>query len=233
MNKILMAMTMLFALGAVDAVVNAQTVRTKTFDREMMHLRFSTFAEQPVTGWLFLGDVKGDHSRIELLLEEKNPNTGEIGAHIYDCEITAPQESTPRDFNIVQVGPFAQQGAAAVTQGSREFMLSFCDFGLTPNTLTVDCPFQGLPIGTAPRHVTIRQTGTYRASGNQQQTTYDISGHRDVVVCEVVIDGVSYEADGFLTRLADKRVGNPSSDEFYRDPVGWLNLGDVRDQNRQ
>jgi hypothetical protein len=206
--------------AALATPAEAQTVRAKTFVRERILLGFSRFTDQgEIEGYLSMMDLSGIGSHIDIFLRDavtKEP--------IYDCAQDAPgqrDDLPPQDFNIVQVGPFAQQATAAVLPGSPDtddfidFMHSFCT-GPNPNNLTVSCPYQGLPIGEAPHHVTVRHTGTYRGSSNQL-IKFDVSGHKDLDACEVVIDGVAYAADGMLLRLTEKAI-NPTPETVWDVP---------------
>jgi hypothetical protein len=185
-----------------------------------------------VQGWLSMTDISGVGSRIELLVLDEA-----TGARIYDCSQSAPgqrDDLPPGDFDIVQIGKFAQQGTAAVLPGPPErddfidFMHAFC-MGPNPNTLTVTCPFQGQQIDTAPNHVTVKHTGTFRSGPNQQLTTFEVTGHKDAAVCEVVIDGVAYEAGGTLVRLTDKQVGNPSPGSPWQTELDFVDIGTLSD----
>jgi hypothetical protein len=213
---------------ALTTPAAAQTVRTKTYDIEMMHLRVSGF-QSPVEGWLFMIDVKGQRSRMELAFFDT-----QTGAAHYLCSVSGPDgviARTPGDYDIVQVGKFAQQATAAVLPGSlntvefSDFVHSFCT-GPNPKSLTVS-PYEGVTAPEALQHVTINHTGTYRSSVNGQSSTYTQKGHRDSVLCDILIDGVPYEGHATLTRLTSTHVGQPNLVMFSRDPSGWVSVGDL------
>jgi hypothetical protein len=224
------------ALAALFAANGAQAAE-RSYTTETLHLRFS--GGQGVEGWLFMQDVSGkdsrgrflNGSRSEFRLLMLDHPEGELipGAPIFSCSVNVPDGmfvTDPGDRDIVQIGQFAQQGAADVTP-----ILDFIhDCNLGPVTLTVDCPFQGQNISQSPRHVTIKQTGKYATN----TVSYDISGHRELIICEIIIAAEGDEtnevlqADGWLTRVVDKRIGTGDlfPVEFFRDPTGFL---DVRD----
>jgi hypothetical protein len=128
-----------------------------------------------------------------------------------------------QDFNIVQVGSFAQQAtgdAAPITP----WLHSSCH--IPPLSLTVNCPYQGLPAPQASHHVTLHHSGTYRGSANQL-SPYTQNGHHDVVVCDVVVDGAVYVFDGTLTHIKETRRGDVTPDPNWQEPRGWLGIEDV------
>jgi hypothetical protein len=215
---------------ALAASAEAQT--TKTFVHEQMFLTFSTFQGQNVAGWLFMEDVSLSHSQMRLFLY--NTVNGSV---LYDCHAVAPDglnDLQQRDRNIVSVGTFAQQGTADINArpaGIRNHFIAFVNDRCVlprPSTLTVSCPYQGLPITTAPNHIQFKHTGSSNLGG---ATTYEMTGHRDHGACTITVDGVPYAGVGTLIRMTDKRVGgNLEPNLFWHDPAGYVGINEVAEQ---
>jgi hypothetical protein len=132
---------------ALATPVDAQTVRTKSFVHEQIHLRLSGF--QSVEGWLHMEDIGGVGSVFEILVFNV-----ETRAVLFSCRTSAPIDVPPsefRDFDIVQVGQFAQQ-ATADAEPIMDFIQGFYNRDISPVSLTLTCPFQEQTIATAPHH---------------------------------------------------------------------------------
>jgi hypothetical protein len=217
--KIIVAPLLVAVMAGPSA---AQTVQIQTFDHEQIHVRIS--GGQQVEGWLLMEDVGDSHSRLELLV--RNVDTTEI---VYQCITFEPIDALPGegdDSDIVQVGQFAQQ-ATADAAAIMDSIGADCNPARRPRDhVTLDCPFLGERIATAPQHVSFNQSGTYRAA-NQQLTSFRVAGHRDRALCTLDIDDELFEVDGFLTRLKATHQGSPSPVLFWEIPTGWLLLRDV------
>jgi hypothetical protein len=214
MHKIVTATALLLcaALGTPAAAA------TKTYDVERIHIDIVD-GEFNGKALLFLEDVSGVRSSIELLMVALVNNERVVTVH--DCQARSP--ATPaRDFNIVQVGPFAQQATANTTP-----MASTIASQCGPIGVTVSCPYEGVPAPQARNHVTVNHAGTYKGA-NGVASSYKITGHRDVVgICDVTINGGTLDGTATLTRLSQSHTGDTRFVDFYRDPAGWLNLRDV------
>jgi hypothetical protein len=217
---------LLIATLALLALTPAAGAATKTYDVERIHIQIS--GDIAGRGWLFMEDVKGVRSSLQLVLLD-----GE-GTIVYGCHVFR----TGRDFNIVNVGPFAQQATAAT---STAFMGrgSAAPCGTKVTSVTVSCPFAGIPAPESLNQVTINQSGTYRGAEGTA-SSYKITGRRDVpalctinVTTQTVSPGTieteveTFEGVATLTRLSSAHTGDTSFVDFWRDPFGWLDLRDV------
>jgi hypothetical protein len=213
---------LLIATLALLALPSAAGAATKTYDVERIHIQIT--GDITGQGWLFMEDVKGVRSTMQLVLLD-----GE-GPIVYNCHVFA----SGRDFNIVNVGPFAQQATGKTT-------VAFLSSGgvcvgnrlrLGASALKVSCPFAGVPAPESFNHVTINQSGTYRGA-NGVSSSYKITGRRDRPdFCTITVTATSglvetFEGLAILTRLSSAHTGDTSFVDFWRDPPDWLGLTDV------
>jgi hypothetical protein len=204
-------------IGAVLATPAAAA--TKTYDVERLHISISGFGEQLDSGkgWLFMEDVSGVRSTIEMDL------ITDLGTVLFPCTIR-----TDGSKNIVNVGPFAQQATgslASVPVAERTNCTQI-------TSLTVNCAYEGVQAKDAPNHIAVTgNKGTYR-SGTGVPSSYSITGHRDEVAsCEVTFNGQLFsEQRAILTRLRSSHTSTeaaPPYVDFWRDPTGWIMVDDV------
>ena len=171
-------------------------------------------------------DVSNHHSRIEGRLTD-----GATGERILDCSTEGPDFPGFEnfDFNIVQVGPFAQQASGDVAaNGFIDLILENCG---GPQTLTLTCPFRGVPAPQSSQHIAIDNKGTYGGTNRNPPKTYIQRGHHDIIVCDVVIDDVTYQMEGTLTHIKETRrgIGIESPDARRLTwPGSWIGVGDTR-----
>jgi hypothetical protein len=206
------------------ALATPAAAQTKTYNVERIHIDLND-AELTGRGWVFMEDVGGVRSSFELVLLD-----GE-GPIVYKC-LVAASPTPARDFNIVNVGPFAQQATANIAPLA-PFLPTRCGNPPSPATLTVNCAYQGVPAPQARDHVTINHAGTYRGT-NGVASSYKITGHRDMVgICDVTINGTHIQGAAILTRLSSAHTGDTRFVDFWRDPffvpngASWLSLNDV------
>jgi hypothetical protein len=202
---------------ALLALPTSAIAATKTYDVERIFLRITGefFGE----GWVFMEDVKGLQSQIGIVLVDQE------GIIDFNCHGFAPFTQPPRDFNVVNVGPFAQQASGSLPSAFAPFLR--CGLQTPITSLEVSCPFGGIPAPQSLDHGTVNHAGTYKGE-NGVASSYKITGHRDRAgLCDVIINGGAFEAFGTLNRFSQAHTGDTRFVDFYRDPTGWLNLRDV------
>jgi hypothetical protein len=212
----------LLATLALLALATPASAATKTYDVERIWIRI--IGEFNGNGWVFLEDVLGVRSTVQVVLIS---DEGEIR---YRCHAFGPHEGPPRDFNLANVGPFAQQGTGATNNAFAFFLRFGC--GTQVTGVTVSCPFAGVRAPEAIDHETVDQSGTYRTT-NDLISSYKITGHRDRPdFCEITITSPelgseTFEGLAILARLKQAHTGDTSFRDFWRDPITWLDLRDV------
>ncbi len=189
-----LALAALLATAALTAAsAEAQQVRTKSYVYEWIHLRPSALdGSLPVLGALFLEDISGHGSRLDIHLTD--PTTGEP---IFECTAVAPErnfappEPFRHDYDIIQVGPFAQQATGDISANGFDTFLEF-QCGQTLTSLTLNCPYQGVPVSRSLSHISFTHSGTSGAPQGIPATSFTQKGHHSPIQCNVVIDGVTY-----------------------------------------
>ena len=220
------ACTLLTAALVSNCVVGAaaaQTIKTKSYTYEWIHLKTAPLSQ--AKGFLFMEDVSKHHSRIEGRLTD-----GTTGERILDCSAEGQDfpESSNFDFDIVQVGPFAQQASGDVAANNFiELILDDCG---GPQTLTLSCPYQGVPASQSSTHIAIDNKGTFGGTTRDPPATYIQRGHHDIIACDVVIDSVTYQMNGTLTHIRETRQGLSIEAPVARRltwPGGWITVFDT------
>ena len=143
----------------------AQQTQTRIYEYEWIHLRFNTHLPgEDVIGWLFMEDVAGVRSRFQGSL--RTPDGGQIFVCVGN---TTEGITIPGDADIVQVGPFAQQASGNIAS-ALPTLQSTCP---QLQSLTVSCPYQGVPAPQARGYTTFTHSGTYRDDdGIKGRTAY-------------------------------------------------------------
>ena len=171
----------LLASVALAAPVGAQVApqpRTQTFTIEGVVLQVSGGNNE--TGSLLLMDFHGRFSALKGHI--RNTSTGAIRFQCTSASSngTAPVDVPPgerRDFDVVQVGPFAQQATGDIEPIAGA--VQECG-GDPPQTLSVVCPYQGVPAPKAPHHISFRHSGNY-VGANGLPSSYLQVGDQDLV----------------------------------------------------
>jgi hypothetical protein len=198
----------------------AQQTQTRIYEYEWIHLRFNTHLPgADVIGWLFMEDVAGVRSRFQGSL--RTPDEGQIFVCVGN---TAEGITIPGDADIVQVGPFAQQGSGDVAS-ALPALQSTCP---QLQSLTVSCPYQGVPAPQARGYSTFTHSGTYR-DDDGLEGSYSISGRHSPILCDVEVNGVHQgQFSGWLTRFQETRRGESVAPVplWWQEPLRWAPLED-------
>jgi hypothetical protein len=238
--------TLMLGLTAWPAAAQDRVPLTARYDYEFVHLNMgdgTSSGAGSLLGAVFMGDTTtstlatgSSESRLNAYIRD-----GSTGQVIIDCNfgIGAAGPGTSND-NIVAVGPFAQEahGDAAdfldhafdLINQSLAFPCASHRETLVPDTLTVDCAYQGLPIGTAPGHHTFTSSGTYVGTHpSEAGNKFSQRVQQGPIRCILNVDGVEYETHGWLTRMQETRTGlfiPPRP--LYEEPHGWIRPEDLR-----
>jgi hypothetical protein len=195
--------------------------QTRTYDYEWIHLRFNTHLPgADVVGWLFMEDVAGVRSRFQGSL--RTPDAGQIFVCVGN---TAEGIPLPGDADIVQVGPFAQQGSGNIAS-ALPTLQSTCP---QLQSLTVSCPYQGVPAPQARGYTTFTHSGTYRDDDGITGSYSISSGHHGPIQCEVEVNGVHQgQFSGWLARFQETRRGESVAPVplWWQEPLRWTPLAD-------
>jgi hypothetical protein len=194
--------------------------QTKTCVDEWIHLRARV--EEGSRGWLFIEDLQGtltQPSHLQGFL--KNIHTGEM---IFDCS----RDTDGLGFgnpDVIQVGPFAQQARGDVAPIQQD-LDNHCL--LPPQSLTLDCPYQGVPAPQAAGHETFNHTGTYRNRVSGLPGSCSQVGQHGPTACTVVVNEIAYGFEGHLTRIKETRRGQDvSANPTWTIPRGWISIEDL------
>ena len=249
MKRFLLAILAMFALAApATAVAQDRVPLTARYDYEWVHLNMGDGSDAPgsstdLVGAVFLGDTTTSTPRTgsnELVLRAliRNVNTDEV---ILDCNLSFNiiVDGASDNSNIVEVGPFAQEAhgnAANFLDDAKELIdqsllnpcISHRDTGV-PDSLTVDCEFQGLQIFEAPDHHTFTTSGRYVGDSREEPGTFSQKVQHGPIRCLLEIDGVEYETHGHLTRMQETRRGiNVAPRPPWEEPHDWISPADLR-----
>ena len=199
----------------------AQQTQTRTYDYEWIHLRFNTqLPGADVIGWLFMEDVAGVRSRFQGSL--RTPDGGQIFVCVGN---TAEGITIPGDADIVQVGPFAQQASGDIAS-ALPTLESTCP---QLQSLTVSCPYQGVPAPQARGYTTFAHSGTYRDDDGLTGSYSISSGRHGPVLCDVAVNGVHQgQYSGWLTRFQETRQGESVAPVplWWQEPLRWAPIAD-------
>jgi hypothetical protein len=235
----------LLASAAWASAAYGQTTPTVTrsYTYEWIHVRISLREpdQEPFQGLLLTEDVSGTQGAQTRFLGYLHGTPIEGGDqqpvfhNIFDCTgpangANSPNDGrVPRNANIVQVGPFAQQATGDITPilGDLDIMCT-----LPPDSLTINCPFQGVQAPQAPDYVTFTHSGTFRTPANlgSLSGSYSQNGRNGLASCVVVVNGVTYVADGTMTNMMETRrgpVGAVAPDPRWQEPTRWFLMEDL------
>jgi hypothetical protein len=236
MKHLLATAALVALLPALALAQQPPPTLTRSYTYEWVHLRFA-FRDAdgaPFHGLLLMEDVQGVQSRfVGYLRGHEHPDNGStVVVEVFDCAGRTDGLSLPtdglitRDANIVQVGPFAQQAAGDASPILDE-LDTLCR--IAPASVTIDCPFAGIPAPQAPGHVTFSHSGTYRTDANTNLPgSYSQTGRHGPAFCRVHVNGTLYIADAFLTRMKETRRGQDvTPDPVWQEPRGWFLMEDL------
>jgi hypothetical protein len=210
----------LLAGCALTTPALAQTTQTKSYIYEWVHLRAGV--EEGLRGWLFIEDLQGtltQPSHLQGFL--KDIHTGEM---IFDCSGDADGLGFD-NLDVIQVGPFAQQARGDIAPMQQNLDN---DCLLPPISLTLDCPYQGIPAPQAAGHEAFNHTGTYRGRVGGLPGSYSQVGQHGPTACTVVVNDIPYGFEGQLTRIKETRRGQDvSANPTWIIPRGWISIEEL------
>jgi hypothetical protein len=129
------------------------------------------------------------------------------------------------DADLIQVGPFAQQARGNVSP-LLDQLEHFCL--VPPQSLTLDCPYQGVPAPQAAGHETFNHTGTYRGRVGGLPGSYSQVGQHGPTACTVLVNEIAYGFEGHLTRIKETRRGQDvSANITWFIPRGWIGIEEL------
>jgi hypothetical protein len=135
----------------------------------------------------------------------RTPDEGQVFSCVDTVDDAVEGITIPGDANIVQVGPFAQQASGDIIVSAFPALQSTCR-GL--ESLTVTCPYRGVPAPQATGYSTFTHSGTYRDDDGLAGSYSISSGRHGPILCEVEVNGVFQgQFAGWLTRFRETRRG--------------------------
>ena len=238
----------LLASAAWASAAYGQTTPTVTrsYTYEWIHVRITLREPEndPFNGLLFMEDVSGaqgaqsrflGYLRGEVIPSLPEGQGNPVIETVFDCSgphngVGRPTDGKiSRNANIVQVGPFAQEAAGDIA-GILGDLDAQCT--LPPDSLTISCPFGGVPAPQAPGYYTFRHDGTYRTdvSTGALPGSYSQQGRHGRAFCIVTINGTAYVAEGTLTRMTETRrgpAGAVAPEPNWQEPTRWFSIEDL------
>jgi hypothetical protein len=219
MRKIIISALLGWALTLPTAIAQTPAIQTKSYVYEWIHLRARV--EEGLRGWLFIEDLQGtltQPSHLQGFL--KDIHTGEM---IFDC--SRDTDGFGFHTDVIQVGPFAQQARGDIAP-IQQNLDNQCR--LPPQSLTLDCPYQGVPAPQAAGHESFNHTGTYRNRVSGLPGSYSQVGQHGPTACTVVVNGIPYGFEGHLTRIKETRRGQDvSANPTWIIPRGWVSIEEL------
>ena len=194
-------------LLATPVEAEAQTVQTRTYVYEWISINMGSRnfidANNSLFGFVFLEDVSNSRqsrSRVAGAVEQRDIDGDLIQTH-FVCN-----GETPVNVNVVQVGPFAQQATADVEPALP------CGGNPQPLSLTLDCPYLGVPVSRAFGHDTFSYSGKYHNPTTGLGGTYTATGQRGPIFCDMSFNGgAEITVLAWLTNVRETRRGQDVS----------------------
>ena len=199
----------------------AQQTPTRIYDYEWIHLRFNTHLPgADVIGWLFMEDVAGVRSRFQGSLRTRTK------ARSSSASATQPRVSPSQETRTsCKSGPFAQQASGNIA-AALPTLQSTCP---QLQSLTVSCPYQGVPAPQAKGYSSFTHSGTYRDDDGLEGSYSISSGRHGPILCDVAVNGVHQgQFSGWLTRFQETRHGESVAPVplWWQEPLRWAPFAD-------